>query len=310
VLARAYNQRKLHDKARAACLRVIEHYPEEEFDFTAINLIVLTELALAEASLGEFDNARRRIEKLLGRLRLHQNPLTLGHLYETQVEIALITSDAKEARSHFAHMAEQYERVKSSSLVQRCEVLRAAIDELAGDVPIAKLARRMQPATTTGSLSSNVALLADQLQASRGRSFEERAVTALRALAASTQAAHAVLGFVDQEHALQIVATLDGKPVSPDLQAWMLQRVQHELQDPDTIVSGGATTDHAAPGGFRENSLHYSLTLLPQAAAGGPTLLGIAALGGERGAPPTCSRELVRLVCELLAEAPSSTEQN
>lgn len=309
VLARAYNRTKQHAKARAACMRVVECYEDEAYDFPALNLIVLTELAIAEASLGDLSAAHARVEGMLSRLRVHQNPLTLGHIYETQVEIALIAGDTNEARAHFARMLEQYEIVNSPSLVQHCDVLRARIDELAGDVPAAKIASRLRTSMSTGSVSSNLTLLTDQLQASRGRSLRERAATALRVIAASTRAAQGALAFLDGEETLSIVATLDGNAASPELQAWMSQRMEHELNDPDTIVSDGAAADHAVAS-FRENNLDYRLTLLTQAAVSGPSLIGVAALGGEHGAPPACSRELVRLVCDLLSETPSGSEQN
>ena len=213
-----------------------------------------------------------------------------------------------QVRLHFARMAEQYESVKSSSLMQRCDVLRAAIDELAGDTPAARIAGSRQLAMTTGSVSSNVSLLADQLQASRGRTFEERAATALRVLAASARAGHGALGFLGPDESLRIVATLDGKAVSPDLIAWMSQRLDREQNDPDTIVSGGPAAQPLSVS-FRENVMTYSLTLLSQVGATGPVLLGVAALGGEHGAPSVCSRELVRLVCQLLGETPSGSEQ-
>ena len=61
VLARAYNQLKQHNKARAACLRVIEQFVDGQFDFPPVNMIILTELAIAEATPGELISARARI---------------------------------------------------------------------------------------------------------------------------------------------------------------------------------------------------------------------------------------------------------
>ena len=312
VLARAYNQQKQHDKARAACLRVLDHFADEHFDFPAINLIVLTELALAEAHLGDVATARGRIEQLLQRFRANQNPLTLGPLHETLLQIALIAADLTEARAQFARMKPFYQGTGSSSLMQRCEQLQAAIDTLAGDGPALGYAGQAQAWTTTGGpISSNVALLADQLLSSKDRPFEERAAAALRALAASVGANRGVLGLLDEDEHIVVTATLDQKPVSPSLEAWMAQRLNLELSDPDTIMSSDAANDQSLDGlTFHEDATAYSLALLSQGGTMGATVMGVAALGGEREAPPACPAELLRLACELLRVRAANTNRS
>lgn len=301
VLARAYNQLKEHHKARAACLRVLEHFADAQFDFPPVNMIVLTELAIAEASLGDLTSARARVDGLFTRLSEHQNPLTLGHLYETLLEIALIAGDADEARAQFKPMRELYGSIASSSLAQRCDVLQAAIDSLAGEAPTTAYTGTPQPFSTTGTVSSNVALLADQLWSSKGRPFEERAATALRSLAASVQASRGALAIVDDD-AIKVVATLDGAPASPALERFFAARLAYEQSDPDTIISGSAASDKSLAGTLHEDGCVYALALLSQPGAVGTELIGLAALGGERGAPIACSAELVRLVCETLSD--------
>jgi tetratricopeptide (TPR) repeat protein len=303
VLARAYNQCKEHERARAACLRVLSCFSDAYFDFPPINMIVLTELALAEASLGDLLTARGRIDALLKRASEHDNPLTLGHLYETLVEIALIAEDPDDARAQYARMKDCYRSIASSSLVQRCDLLKNAIDTVAGDSPAGTLTGVPPAATTTGPLSSNVALLADQLLASRGRPFEERANTALRVLAASVGATRGALGLALSHQEIRVITTLDAKPVSPSLEAFMQKRLDDELSDPDTIVSGGRPPEQSRATTLQEDANVYAMAVLSYSGSAGGRLLGVAALGGERSAPSACPSELLRAVCDLLHDA-------
>ncbi|HTU62885.1 MAG TPA: hypothetical protein VMF89_30705, partial [Polyangiales bacterium] len=213
LLARAYNQQNLPEKARSTCMRVIEHFSAEQFDFPALNMNVMTELAIAEAQLGDVAAARTRIAGLLQRLAVHHNPLTLGHLHETLLEIALSARDATEARTEFTRMKAQYQAVATSSLMQRCDVLQAALDELTGDARAHGEPSLAQAHTTTAELSSQLALLVDPLLASKERPFEERAAAVLRALSASVRASHGVLALIARDSSLNVIATLDGRPV-------------------------------------------------------------------------------------------------
>jgi len=311
VLARAYNQQKQYDKARAACLRVIEHFTDAHFDYAAINMIVITELAIAEAHLGDLATASGRVELLYQRLSEHHNPLTLGHLHETLLQIALIAGDISEARAQFARMKALYQAVASSSLVQRCDQLEAAIDRASGVDPARGHTGQPQAMTTAGPISSNVALLTDVLLASKDRPFDERAAAGLRALAASVGATRGVLGVLSGARKVQVTATLDGNPVSPSLEAWMAQRVDTEIRDPDTIMSNDAANDPSLDGlTFHEDTSVYGLSLLSHGSMAGTVLVGVAALGGEREAPAACPAELLRLVCELLQERPHDANRS
>lgn len=299
VLARAYNQLNLPEKARAACQRVLDHFSPDEFDFPALNLCVLTELGIAEARLGEIAAARSRIEALIERFRAHNNPLTLGHLHETLLEIALIAGDASAANGHFKHMKAQYENVATSSLMQRCDVLQAAIDRLSGNTRPRTHSAPPQADTSMAENGSEAALLAEPLQASKARPFAERAAAALRALAASARASHGVLALVHEEMSLEVIATLDGRPLRAPLEAWMVQRLLAEQTELDTMLADEPANDQGL--GFQDNGLSYSMTMLRRAGDAGLELFAVAALGGHQNSPRVCPPELLRLVCEVLA---------
>jgi len=289
LLARAYNQQNMPEKARAACQRALDHFRAEQLDFPALNMCVVTELAIAEAHLGEIAHARARIDALFQRFSGHQNPLTLGHLHETLLEIALIAGDASEAHTQLTRMKALYQRVGTSSLMQRCDVLQAALDALGGDEHT-----RGQSALPHADL----ALLTDSLLASRDRPFAERSAAALRALSASVGASHGVLALIAEATSIEVIATLDGRPIQPELEAWIIQRLQAEEDEPDTVLTSEPANDQGlAALSFQDEGLVYSLTMLLR--AGEP--FAVAALGGEGAMPRACPPELLRSVCDVLS---------
>ena len=302
LLARAYNHQGLHEKARAACLRVLDHFSAEQFDFPALNMCVLTELAIAEAQLGDVTAARTRIAALFQRFQEHQNPLTLGHLHETLLEVALIAEDTAEAQAQFTRMKELYQAVATSSLMQRCDVLQAALDGLTGDGQTRGPSGLSTASTTTADLSSQLALLMDPLLASKDLPFAERAATALRALSASVRASRGVLALIDEETSLKVIATLDDRPVRPQLEAWMIQRLHAEQSEPDTVLSGEPANSQGLAGlSFQDDGLVYSLTLLSRMSERGSELFAVAALGGDRTSARACPAELLRAISDVLA---------
>jgi hypothetical protein len=107
---------------------------------------------------------------------------------------------------------------------------------------------------------------------------------------------------LDEQQRIRVTATLDGKPVSPSLEAWMTQRLDSELSDPDTIMSSDAANDqNLGELSYHADASVYGLILLSQASTSGTVLLGVAALGCVHEPPPACPPELLRLVCDLLA---------
>jgi len=128
VLARAHNQLGDPAKARALCLDALQTLDAADRELVVMNQIVITELALAEARLGEFDEAGKLLNEMLEEQAPLEGALTLGMLYETLAQVALLRSDSGLAREHLAHMTSWYLKTGLSSLAARSERLVAALE--------------------------------------------------------------------------------------------------------------------------------------------------------------------------------------
>jgi hypothetical protein len=122
-LARAYNGSGQYERARALCRHVMGYLSQEDRAFPAMNLIVETELALAEANLGDCATALAIIDDLLALHGPNNGALTLGSIHETGASIALLAGDGARFERHVAAVERYYRPTKTASLIARCERL-------------------------------------------------------------------------------------------------------------------------------------------------------------------------------------------
>jgi hypothetical protein len=123
TLARALNAAGQHERARQVCLRALDHLSPEDLGFTAMNLVVELELALAEAGLGKHALAAQTLDELLDAHRAGQGPLTLGALHEARARVALSAGDDAMFRRHASLMDRHYRATTMPTLIERSERL-------------------------------------------------------------------------------------------------------------------------------------------------------------------------------------------
>ncbi len=87
-MASAYNERGLHEKAKAICETAFEHVTYEDREYVAMYLSLDIQLAIADAALGQIDGAMAHIDGLLDRFRASDHPLVMGSLHEARARIA------------------------------------------------------------------------------------------------------------------------------------------------------------------------------------------------------------------------------
>jgi tetratricopeptide (TPR) repeat protein len=128
LLARAYNLWGNPARAKELCQAAVQAMDEGDRELVAMSQIVFVELALAEARLGNFDEAERSLEALLARHLPLEGPLTLGALYEARAAVALLREQRDEARRYLEQMSLWYTRTGLASLAARSELLFANLD--------------------------------------------------------------------------------------------------------------------------------------------------------------------------------------
>ncbi|MET0285876.1 MAG: hypothetical protein ABW352_15450, partial [Polyangiales bacterium] len=124
VLARAYNALAAHARARTLCQETLATLDPGDLQFTAMNLGLEIELALAHAGLGEVATAADALDALLAKHAPHRGPLTMGALHEARAQVALCADDAKGVRHHHDEMERWYRETGCPSLLEHVQRLR------------------------------------------------------------------------------------------------------------------------------------------------------------------------------------------
>jgi hypothetical protein len=120
------------EEAKALGLRTLALFDAEDRKVTTMVVPLVIELAIAEATLGDFAGAATRIAELQAELGEAGGPVTRGALFETAARVALLAKDLPAARAHLAQMQRCFKPTENPALLARCERLRRA---LAADVP-------------------------------------------------------------------------------------------------------------------------------------------------------------------------------
>ncbi|HVW30572.1 MAG TPA: AAA family ATPase [Polyangiaceae bacterium] len=136
ILARAYGLSGNPAHARALCENAIAQMSEGDRELVAINHFVFTELALAEARLGNFDAAEKSLDALIEHNLPLEGPLTLGALYETLGAVFLLKKDVARARTAFERMTAWYSKTRLPPLAARSEALMASVESGRGSPSI------------------------------------------------------------------------------------------------------------------------------------------------------------------------------
>jgi hypothetical protein len=129
-MAGALNARGRFAEAKALCEEVLPHVTEGDREYVAVFLDLDLEMALAQAGLGEIDEAIERIDGLLERFRGSDHPLVLGCLHEARARIMLRASCVDEYKHSLALVDHWFRGTGTPALIARCERLAALHGEV------------------------------------------------------------------------------------------------------------------------------------------------------------------------------------
>jgi len=88
-------------------------------------IINVSNLALAEALLGETDHGARRIDRALREIQ--DSPMGCGTLHEARTRVALLAGDPERVRHHLAETEYWYRITRNPALIARYEKLAAQV---------------------------------------------------------------------------------------------------------------------------------------------------------------------------------------
>jgi tetratricopeptide (TPR) repeat protein len=159
--AQALNLAGDHARAKAVALEAISGKREADnrlFHF----LEAYRQLALAEAGLGNFDEAVAILEPLLAEHGQKDNRLQIGLLHKARAEVALAAGDSVAFEEHVREMEQRFRSTRNPALTAQCERLldRAARLGMRKLEPLA-----VQDAETVQGLSAMVSGTVGELSA-------------------------------------------------------------------------------------------------------------------------------------------------
>jgi hypothetical protein len=305
ALARAYNALGEHERARAACLPVLTALEPGDLAVAGLTLHVQLELLVAQAGLGEGEQATFGLDALLAQHAPHQGPLTLGELHTTGLEIALVRRDETRLRQHAAEAQRWYRGTGVPSLVQYADELQArAALFFAADEALAS--RPGGAGNTATSVGLSVGDTAQRLLGGGSLSTAELAKKALQLLAENTRANAGFLYLLDDDDQPALVASLRQERPSEALTRWLGPRIAGALEDEKTQLLDDAA-DNAESDVFVDGERRYRLLVLtaPTARSG---VLGVALVGTDGVLPPHCPGEVLGAVAYHLQRAATRTQ--
>lgn len=211
--ARAYNALGQHARARQVCREAMRYLEPLDYAFTAMNLSIEVELALAEMGLGNLDVAARSLDALLDLYGVNRNPLTLGSLHEARARVALAARQHALFLEHARAMRRWYLPTAIPTLIQRCDRLDQEAmalmeaereDEGTGDSATQPLEHAQSPESCPSP----------------------RDLLALLARTAGTEGAAYLYGLPKPDTAGRLVASLEDTPPPRSLSWWVRECIR------------------------------------------------------------------------------------
>lgn len=127
--AAAMNGIGAHERARACCLAALERIEPEDRDRASHSLRLEVELALAEAGLGQHEQAHSRVTALFALHTPHTGPVVLGYLHSARARLFLTASDFAGYERAVAAAAQAYAPLNLPFLHERIAAMRRIVSE-------------------------------------------------------------------------------------------------------------------------------------------------------------------------------------
>jgi hypothetical protein len=123
-VARAYNRAGAHADAKRVCEFTLKHITDADRDYVLHFLTVDLEMAVAEAALGQPDEALRRVDALVARHAETGHRLGIGLVHETRARIAWSAGKVDEYDQSVLEMEGCFVATGEPRLIARCKRLR------------------------------------------------------------------------------------------------------------------------------------------------------------------------------------------
>ena len=197
---------------------------EEDEPFIAMYQRLHTSLALAEATLGQYGEATRRLDDLIKKHRAAAGPVTMGNLHASRAHIAVMMNDLPEARAQLGRMERWFRTTDNPSLIAQCAHLSRVIDRACG-----KQFRSLQ-LDATGREESQKEVETARFVLSQCEGLKERAARALELVVAHAHGVGGYLYFYEPaEDRVELASRQHAEAAPAELQDAVLEAI-HEAR--------------------------------------------------------------------------------
>jgi tetratricopeptide (TPR) repeat protein len=250
ALAQVYNLLDQHQRALDTCKHALSHLSEADLEFTAMNLGVQIQKALALAGLGQVQEGANLLDALLLR-HADKGAVTLGALHDARLQIARRAGDSVAAALHAGEVKRLYASTGLASLLERSEQLVK---------PVPSAANHSLP--TRGSLQAppQLATILQRFEHGGGASITSLPEWTLRQLITHAKVSEGYL-FRRTESAVVCVAEVGGT-CGEVLKAWVIRRVNERAEVADTTVVSNLCASADNPNFLAVQGVGYRLRFL------------------------------------------------
>ncbi|HKP58114.1 MAG TPA: protein kinase [Polyangiales bacterium] len=294
TLAATLNALGRHERAKEVCLHALGQMTEVDFEFPAMTLSVLVELAIAEASLGAHASAVARLDALLKQHGPFEGPLTLSALHEARMRVAAMMQDKQALEHHLACMERWQRATGVRSLIARGERAAKAARVLAGYPSEPVPEQQGEGADATQAMT-----VMHQIRHGGDSTIQGSAEWILDLLIANAdvRAGHIYLWNDDR---LTSVASRGTLPEPAAFEMWLMQRLWSDLDEATVQIKVGGVRppqDETFTAGDRSYRMHRLVT----SAGSGFQLAGVLVLSEETSYE--LSPAMLRAIAERLRDS-------
>jgi hypothetical protein len=287
LLARACNELSEFAKAERVCADALSRLEPADLNVVTMNLCLQTEIAVAQAGQGRFEEAENALNGLVTACA-DKGSLVMGWIHRARARVAAIKGDQQAAERELGLMAEHYLPTRNPHLLRLTSELRGELRRTSNGSAGAELPMTLED---THLLTRVRLLLADE-----GTDPSQRAQ---HALSAAMQLVGAAQGFISLAGAPMVWT---GRTPSQDAVAWAEEHLRMAEEEGGRTAATTQTLFTTEDQSRVFDGMHHSLCLLWRLDGYLETPVAVMALASEASPPDVPPGAVLRVMGEALAE--------
>lgn len=236
LFARALNRAGQHARAKALLTETLAHVTDVDRGVRVLCFEVRRQLAIADAALGQLEQAARAIDAMLEEYAPDHNPMLLGFLHETRAQCSFASGDREAFAMHANAVTEYFRGTRNPALIAHIGQLEQLAATFEVDYDVAErqvpVAMRDHPGLTKSRASYTLAEISVA---------PDRHRYALELMIQESRAKGGCLYVLDGVK-LQLVAASATHEPPQDLELSLLTQIKQSQVELDTLADPESNT--------------------------------------------------------------------